>query len=632
MKRNKILKKIIVGIGCVSVLVLIFFIRESKSVMIDEEESIVVSMDLSDERKGYIADREIKWLIEDFESATHYFYEDYKNYKEYILYEYPNFDTVKIDEFAQNIMNLRKEYLDLKIRLTDEIISKGPVSPYRSEMYPVSVDMYSELLTAHHKLIYNTYKATSDFINESKDVLIEDKEIFDAIYYIIYYLNPLYFYESPPLFRSYSKLEYDSAYLNWDHIFFDENFNAAYDEIYLQLKESAKEPEERIEIIINLFAEALEEWIDENLDIFLVNVIDQANLYYELLREIGYVYNLDNNRVEHYSFVDNGRPLILADIIEFPFPVAPEYHFQGMLNEYGTDFLPLPKIKQHLLENTSFMELSYLPDEMRFQAEHFLLRCFDNWLPEKECYLEYFTMYYLSTTVSAVVEGFSYVSPSEVYLLIIYDHFHNAFSSENHSLLEYGLPQINNWIDPKYGMMKYNYYRKKMVKTIPKIDIKEYSTINKTRTIHFIYEDGTQAHESIVQTAHIGIVKELISGITRPTTDDEHILHGLDTPTTYFPDTDIMMIPNIDTIPEITMTMDSENEEITVVYYLSGKSEETIDTSEPESENNKNEALQTPNTLSRVSLVIYIISAILVASGIIILLLSRKKKEELEII
>lgn len=232
-----------------------------------------------------------------------------------------------------------------------------------------------------------------------------------------------------------------------------------------------------------------------------------------------------------------------------------------------------------------------------------------------ECSL--MTLYAL-TVISDFCDSHRFIAHRRMIMNFAVDEF--MYSGE--------FPDLNEWTTQNNAVDNYRRFCSQMEQTVPTIPVREYTSRNRTRTIHFMFENGTRAHESIVQTARFGTVTDLISEVER-VVDDSVTLNALPIPDVEYPTGEFTVLDPIGEIPEILLTMDSENEEITIIFPLLeyGEDEPIIELPEEE-----DEELSIPDTLASVPLLVYAVAGILIILGILVVVLSKNKEEELEII
>ena len=189
-------------------------------------------------------------------------------------------------------------------------------------------------------------------------------------------------------------------------------------------------------------------------------------------------------------------------------------------------------------------------------------------------------------------------------------------------------------IDQKFESAR-NRYRENCMRIyneLPAIPVREYTSRHRTRTIHFKFANGTRAHDSIVQTAHFGTVRDLFSNQER-ITDDSVTLSSLPIPSVSYPTGQYTVLsPRESEIPEMILTLDSMNEELTIIFPLLEYEGDVIVEDPPVVETPERERPSIPDTLASIPLYVYITAGVFILIGIIVFIKGRKKEEELEII
>ena len=102
------------------------------------------------------------------------------------------------------------------------------------------------------------------------------------------------------------------------------------------------------------------------------------------------------------------------------------------------------------------------------------------------------------------------------------------------------------------------------------MDLKEKMTEEVTRTIHYVFEDGTRAAVDEVQSAQFDVLKELISGrITGDTTPQ--ILAAVANPVVAYPDSGVVVLNPTNSAEKLSVSYNSDDIEITIMYPLEFK-------------------------------------------------------------
>ena len=198
-------------------------------------------------------------------------------------------------------------------------------------------------------------------------------------------------------------------------------------------------------------------------------------------------------------------------------------------------------------------------------------------------------------------------------------------------LLTGEFPELTSWRDEN-GRLSHNDQCRQMRQTTASIDVREYFENTVTRTIHFVFEDGTEAAESMVQVATFESVQELISGLQYNVNDDV-ILPGLPLPSVSSPSPYYMVGQPSSLISPVRVLMDDEDLEKTIVFPLVRRTGNTTGSDEDPSEDDipyvphrVASRVNVPNTLSSVPLWVYIIGGVLIISGLTVILIKAKQK------
>ena len=197
-------------------------------------------------------------------------------------------------------------------------------------------------------------------------------------------------------------------------------------------------------------------------------------------------------------------------------------------------------------------------------------------------------------------------------------------------LLTGEFPELTSWRNED-GRLAHNDQCRSMRQTTASIAVREYFENTVTRTIHFVFEDGTQAAESIIQTASFESVQELISG-RQYNVNDDVILPGLPLPQVSSPNPDYTVGSPSSLISPVRVLMDDDNLEKTIIFSLvkrtgNEENEEPGYIGETRPGYNNDDRVNVPNTLSAVPLWVYITGGILITSGITIILIKAKQKD-----
>lgn len=493
-------------------------------------DSNIISMDMYDYPKAtqdvspqYVFDNyvypAISWKIDEY----------YATERQYIIDNYPMVDIALVDEFITTISGKNAE-LSNKFGAFEVI--------YQNSGY-LDANLYSEELGAVYGYQYDRYGYVTSFIHTHGDMG-------DTSGYILNYFRDYlssYPYLSP---HAYNALPYA------DLTFMDPvEIEALYDEIYQQASLVSSDPDEVDKMVSDIMEEAIRSWIHEvDIDYFISFQV-QVELYLQNLKEMDYVFDLDND-VKDFSWnVTNGRALILGDFLKGGSSI---YLNPGILevnlNDDGTAFIPPEDV--------------YNSDLIQTMIESIMSPFEDTGAPDfySKANVINYAYYAISSQYSALYAPGSYSQP-------ILNAFPQLINSDAMQYYDHKgtYPELTNWIEVGDTVPVYDQYRRLNYIKVPFVNLKEETTNEVKRTVHYIFEDGTPSAPDEVQSAQFDVVKELISGrITGDTTPQT--LPAIANPVVTYPEPGVVVLDPANSVEALDVTYDSDDVDITIMYPL----------------------------------------------------------------
>ena len=201
-------------------------------------------------------------------------------------------------------------------------------------------------------------------------------------------------------------------------------------------------------------------------------------------------------------------------------------------------------------------------------------------------------------------------------------HIYHAFDM----FIETGyFPEITSWVDPALGVIEYNEFCRQRELMGPSIPVREYVRDYLTRTIHFQFEDGRTAADSVVQKIAVTtFVRDLIS-------NQEHVIvepiifESVPIPVINPPSNNYIVESPGNFVPEVIKYTGDDDSVFTVVFRLIDLD---VDIGDDTSNNNDNEDVGVPDTFASRILYVYIVGTILVVAGSAVLLTNSKKEND----
>ncbi|MDQ0361457.1 MucBP domain-containing protein [Breznakia pachnodae] len=536
-KFTKALLIALTAILSTSVLTTFVFSNDETTITGQTSEDGTVSINLIDYPKEYSSYRAPLTIFNDSIAQTiaqhPTTYQD--SYREYIITTYPEVDIKKLDDFVSTINGYNA---DLKSEFeTFQTI-------YDNQGY-VDAYLLSEELTASYNYNSSKYNYIASFINTYGDEY--NQEIND---FIVSFLDDSVYYVG---FMGYLDLGYTigNDYENQKAI-----ISSAYDEVYQQVSYLSDDPDERNKVVADIIQDSVMDWVYEvDIDYFKAYQA-QVRLYLQNTKELGYVYDTDNNVIDYSWNVVNSREIILGDFLADPYiggSLSPEF-LSANLNADGTDFISPEEVYETPFIQTIIQQSVkdiITPSDSTDTAFY-----------EKENYVE--------STYNAIIGQYYAMSMPGAYsqpILQAYN-WHFVYKARDEYYSEHQkLPELTTWIPEGQTITEYDQYRLLNYIKLPSIDLEKESIETVTRTVHYVFEDGTIASPDVVQSANFNVVKELISG--REIVDSEsQILASIENPTVDYVQSDVTVLQPNESVKEVEVTRNSTNEEITIVYPL----------------------------------------------------------------
>lgn len=459
----------------------------------------------------------------------------YSDGRTYITTNYPNVDITKLDEFTNTIDGFNA---DLKAKF------EGLQVTYDTQGYGDAY-LLSEVLTATY--VYNStkYNYIASFINTYGDQYNDEINQF-----LLSYLQGYVSYIGYMGYMDFG-YEFNNKYDNQKVL-----VSNVYDEIYKQVSAIKDNPDEINKMVADVMEESIMNWVYEvDLDYFKAYQA-QARLYLQNAKELGFVLNLDTNTIDYNWNVSNKRELILGDFLNFSHIVGYLSHdfLVANLNSDGTDFIsPEEVYKTPFIQ--AIIEYQFHPYFTPYDSD-------DMAFYEKENIINA-SLSVISAQYQAISMQGSYYQPT----LHVFNSQLVYRATAEYYQQHQTLPELTTWIPAGQTMTEYDQYRLLNYMKVPSIDVREETTKTVTRRVHYVFEDGTSASQDVVQSANFNIVKELIS--KKESVDVEtQTLSKLANPEVIYPDSDVKILDPTETIEELSVTKDSADSEVKVVYPL----------------------------------------------------------------
>lgn len=528
---NTLMKKIIVTTLALLILLVLPFSLVNANVETTNNEHNVAIIDTHTETffDGIFAPKEQTFIAN---PDTSYFATSVEDYYAYIGQEMPavlsNFIYTTLPSFAEKANNT-----------IDSIKAKTFID----------ANDYKTYFTALSNYFFSVYNEFATLCNNPDNNIPADV--------ILGFANPIFTFSS----TAYNQLNFYPIVENDEH-----RINEIYDDLYAELKELYGDGHETQKKTYDILKTAVLDWI-KVLDIDYITAYQaQVDQYLSLVDNAGWEFDPETDSIV-YESTSKSRKLILGDLSKI--------HEFFLHDSFHTITLNADK--------TAFLSPDEIYASELFQA---LVRpVTDN-----------FTVFEESNTFTkeAVVEAIIYVTHyqynalhapggygqpiTHVFPNLIIKIFNNFIFSEKPTKL----PTLENWIDPETGETPYDTYRSLNYIKAPEIAFSNTLEKTVTRTIHYVFSDGTTAAPDVIQEATFTGKESLITGVTT-WNEDNLILPALDNPTVSAPNESCTVGEPAEIVEEVTVDLTTNNLDVTVTYPLIPVTEPSTDpeTTEP---------------------------------------------------
>lgn len=503
-----------------------------------EEEQTTISMDMYDPIKGYTYESPIEMYNNYLYWEVTYLAEDYNtSTRQEIVDNYPDVNIILIDEFIN-------ENYQLGVELGNKFA--GFEEKYQQAGY-LGAELYSELLAAIYTYRYDAYSKTAAFITEHGD-------FGDSTGFVVEYLL-----RSIDISGMHLSLYSYQALLHYDNDFITATYDLTvlepiYDEVYRQVSAIYSDPDEINKKVSKIIEDSIRAWIYEvDIDYFIAYQA-QVQLYLQNLKEMGYVWDNANETMDLSINVSDQRELILGDL---------KTNGAGWL-WLATEFLEV----NLTADGTAFLspEEVYQSEYIQEIIEQYAMYSFDpEYSNDENFYSKESVLNHMIESIYGQYNAISMPGSSQQPIL---SGFHSILYGIVDNYKYTGtLPELTPWIEAGNTLPVYDQYRILNYTKVPYINIKEETVKEVTRTITYLFEDGTVAHESVLQNTEFRVEKELISGLV--SSDIESVTFpAVSNPIVSHSDDKVIVLEANQIVEELVVTKDSENIEITVTYPL----------------------------------------------------------------